>query len=74
MTTRYFVEREKDGSVSLLARIKQDDSGLWGEYLDGGQWVEHHSMTNFLVDPLAGDPISEAEAAQIARDMGGTLD
>lgn len=70
---RYFIRRDRDGSVSTLARITRTDTQLRGEYLRGGKWIEHGPIMEFIQDPLAGDEISEAEAATIAPRFGGSI-
>jgi hypothetical protein len=72
-TARYFVQRDRDGTILAFARVRRDESGLWGEYLEGGEWVENPTATGFLIDPLYGTEISQEEAAQIAGQLGGTL-
>jgi hypothetical protein len=70
---RYFIRRDRDGSVSTLARITRTETQLHGEYLRGGKWSEDGSIMEFLQDPLYGDEISEAEAATIAPRFGGSI-
>jgi hypothetical protein len=70
---RYFIRRDRDGSVSTLARITRTPTQLRGEFLRNGNWIEHGPLMEFLQDPLAGDEISEAEAATIAPRFGGSI-
>lgn len=72
-STRYFITRDHDGSIALLVRILQDDSGLWGESLEDGQWIEYPVLTDVLIDPLFGEEISEVEARAIAEKMHGNI-
>jgi hypothetical protein len=72
-TTRYFIQKANDGSILAFARIRRDESGLWGEYLEEEGWVESPAATDFLIDPLYGEEISESEAAEIARQLGAKL-
>lgn len=68
---RYFVVREKDGSVSILARIRWDDEGITGEYVEDGHWIEDRSMTDFMIDPSIGEEVSSEVATEIAIAFGG---
>ncbi len=66
---RYFVSRDRDGSVSHLARLRWSGNGLWSEVLRGGRWEENSWAMSYLFDPLLGDEITEAEADKIAREL-----
>jgi hypothetical protein len=39
--------------------------------LEDGVWCEDRTMTDFLIDPLYGDEVSEGEASRIAAAFGG---
>ncbi len=69
-STRYFVSRDPDGTVSHLARVRSSDKALWGEVFHRGRWEDHPGWAmRYLFDPLLGDEISEAEADEIAREL-----
>ena len=69
-SVKYFVQRDPDGTVSHLARIREvPDVGLWGEFFRDGQWHESAAAMDYLLDPLLGDRITEQEAAVIASDL-----
>lgn len=71
---RFFVIKDKKNNLMTLARIIENDTELWGEYLnDDGKWIEDHVMTNFLIDPLMGDEISEEEAQEIISKWGNEI-
>ena len=62
MTTRYFVTRDPDGSVSHLARVFDSGSALSGESFIDGEWRAHESATDDVLDRSLGDEIDEDEA------------
>jgi hypothetical protein len=68
---RYYVHRDPDGSVATLARIHDDETGLWGESWDLDGWRESVGVLDFLSDPGYGDLIDEETAAKIISDFGG---
>jgi hypothetical protein len=73
MTVQYFKEVDPDGTVSMLARIREESDGLYPEYLHDGRWIEAGWVMNYIIDPLAGEPISEREAREIERTRGHEL-
>lgn len=70
---RYFIDRDIDGTVSTLARIHSDQRGLWGEFLQEGEGIEHSAALEFLYDPGYGEEVDESMADKIALDLGGSL-
>ena len=72
-STRYYVARDDNGKVMTLARIVETDTELWGEFLRDGRWMENATVLDLRADPTYGEEISEAAAARIAADFGGSL-
>jgi hypothetical protein len=73
--TRYIIERASDGSIRDLLRFREDDTGIWSEYLDNGDWVYHGPSIDILEDlhnPVYCE-ITEEEAAKIAQSLGGSI-
>jgi hypothetical protein len=72
-TTRYFIDRDLDGTVSHLVRIHRDEHGLWGEFFQEGEWIEGNAALEFLYEPGYGEEVDESTAAKIAFELGGNL-
>lgn len=70
--TRWFVERDDNGEIVNLARIRQEIDGLFAEVWNGQAWEYRPSAIRFLHDPLAGDEVdhAEADAAALALSNG----
>ena len=65
VSTRYFVERDSDGSVSHLARVFDSGTELWGEFYIDGEWQRHESATDYLFDQSPHEEIDEKESEAI---------
>lgn len=70
MSIRWYVARDRDGSVSRVVRVHDEGDVLWGEYLRDGAWVEDPVVLEVLADDAWGSPVSVEEGEMIARDLG----
>lgn len=69
MITRYFVSHDRDGSISHLARVFDDDTALWGEFYINGEWQAHESATDYLFERSSQEEIDEGQAQQIVESL-----
>jgi hypothetical protein len=67
MMVRYYKRVDDDGTVSTLARIRNAEDGLHGEYYARGQWHEWSGALRIFSDPLEGEPIGADEAEHIRQ-------
>lgn len=72
-SVKYFAMTDEHDEVTHLGRVVQNESGLWGQMLQDGHWVENPVVLQCLHDPLFGDQITKEEAHRIAQKLGGTL-
>lgn len=72
-TGRYYALTDENDRASGLGRIILRD-GLYGELLHEGRWIECHVILECLFHNDLGEQISLPEAAQLATQLGGTLD
>ena len=70
-STRYWIDRDPDGKIAHLVRIRDvPGEGLWTEYFRGGHWNEDSAAYRYLMDPLLGDEITQQEAQAAVRELG----
>ena len=72
MTTAWYVAQDPDGSISRVIRIRDEPSGLRGEYLRDGAWVQDDVVLQVIEDDTWGSPVSVEEGHRIAHDLGAT--
>jgi hypothetical protein len=70
LKTSFFISRDLNGDVSHLVRICETEQALWGEFFQGGQWVESSAAMAYIMGGGAGEAVSEAEAEALARRLG----
>lgn len=73
MDTRYFAFRQDDdGPITDLWRIVRDETGLYGEKLVEGRWVECRQVLECLFDDVA-ETIDIGTAERLAALFGGSV-
>ncbi len=71
---RYFAITDEHDEVTGMGRIIQDETGLWSQLLEDGEWVENAATYQCLHDPLFGQEISKDQAIALAEKFGGSLE
>ena len=69
MTDSWYVARDPDGSISRVIRIRDEPSGLRGEYLQDGVWVQDEVVLQVKGDETWGLPVSAQEGEKTAHDL-----
>jgi hypothetical protein len=71
--TEYFAVRGIGGSIVGLWRVRWTGTGVYPEALASGRWESCPEMLAVYHDSCAEGLLSEVDATEIARRLGGCL-
>lgn len=70
---KYFVKKDAAANVTAVARIHNDDKGIWGEYFKNGQWIESPTAMIFMTNIDFADEVNYQTALEALDYLRKTL-